>query len=154
LQAIKNQDEGAERSLLQALRLAPRNSSLRADFALLLARQGGRLDDALREADLALKGRETAEALDAKARVLIERDQAAEALTLAERAAKREPREPAWQATLAVALARAGQTEAAREKFRPLKQKNGDPWSDLKTLSMLRFYGKHFLDTLDTLARG
>ncbi len=151
LQAIKRQDDAAERTLLQALGQAPRNGSLHADFARLLARQPGRLNEALREADLALKGRETAEALDTKARVLIERGDAAEALKLAERAAKREPREPAWQATLAVALERAGQTDAAQAKFRPLLQKNRDEWSDLKALGMLRFYGKTFLETVDTL---
>ena len=151
LQAIKRQDGGAERNLLQALRQAPRNSSLHADFARLLARQPGRLNEALREADLGLKSRETAETLDAKARVLIERGAAPEALKLAERAVKREPREPAWQATLAVALERAGQPAAAQAKFRPLLQKNRDEWGDRKTLGMLRFYGKTFLETVDAL---
>ena len=83
--------------------------------------------------------------------MLIERNAPDEAVKLAERAVKREPRELAWQATLAVARARAGQTDAALTLYRSLLQKKRDEWGDQKTLSMLRFYGKNFLDTLDTL---
>jgi serine/threonine-protein kinase len=154
LYAVKKQDVAAERTLLQAIGAAPRNRELHTDFALLLARQPGRLDDALREADAGLKGRETAEALDAKARVLIERNANEEALKLAERAARRDPRDPRWQATLAVALARAGRRDAALQKYRPLLQKYRDDWNDRKNLGMLRFYGNNFLDTAESLIAG
>jgi serine/threonine-protein kinase len=149
--AIKQQDASAERALLQALRQAPRNASLRLDFARLLTRQPSRLEDALRETDTALKNRETAEALDAKARVLIEKGAAEDALKFAEKAATREPNQPAWQATLAVTQARAGKTEEAQKTIRALLQRDKDTWSDLKALSQTRFYGKVFLDALDTL---
>jgi predicted Zn-dependent protease len=121
-------------------------------MARLLARRAERLGEALQEAETALKGRKSPEFLDTKARVIIEGQSPGEAIALAEEAVKRDPRNLAWQATLAVALYRAGQTAAALGKYRQLRQQDRqETWLDTKILEQVYGYGPKFSATLDQI---
>ncbi len=154
LYGIKEHDDSAEVTLRSALKLAPKNALAHNALAKVLLRRGEKLDEALSEAEQALKLKaDEPSFLDTKALVLLARNSLEDALKTAQRAAElNKTRDFKYKAGVAAILYRMGQRDEAAQTYRQIRQTDiNDEWDDLKRLGMLRGYSKSVLEIFAAL---
>ena len=102
----------------EVLRLKPKDVVAMNNLATLLSEQSGKVEEALRYIDQAIKiAGQNAALLDTKGMALVHGDRPGDAIGLLRQAAATPDVDPRYHFHLAIALQRAGQTEEARTAF-------------------------------------
>jgi len=116
------QNDKAEASLRRALSLDPTNSAANLNLGMLLA-EVGRMPEAGQAFRAAFKGDPRSAQAAYNLGILLSKDQTQEALTWSRRAAELRPDNPQYGYTYSFFLYQAGQTEAALEAIRQVRQR-------------------------------
>ncbi|HEY0406202.1 MAG TPA: tetratricopeptide repeat protein, partial [Pyrinomonadaceae bacterium] len=153
LYLLKWRDAEAEMTARQLLKLTPNDASAHQLLARVLLRDSGKLDEALREIEAALKSKETPQFLETKAYVLLSQGSLPEALATARRAAELDrSKSSSARAAVAVVLFRMERVDEAVAIYRELRQADKtDRWGDSKGLELQRALSRPVLETLAAL---